>query len=78
MPKKSKSKQAKPRLIVTRENNTGRNTHFQDTLTGENMTRAQTVKKIKIGEYDDFHIRKINGIDTPVSNPDSDNENNLD
>jgi hypothetical protein len=75
---KIRKKSAKPRLIATKENDTGRNTHFQDSLTGENMTRAQTVKKIKKGEYDDFHIRKINGLDTPVSNPDSDTENNLD
>jgi len=46
--------------------------------TGESMTRAQFVSKIENGEYnDDYHVRIINGIKTPVSNPDKDSNNNL-
>ncbi len=61
---------------VTKENKTGRNTHFADGA--KNMTRGQFVKEIESGNYDDYHIRKINGVKTPVSNPDNKTNNNLD
>ena len=67
----------KKRLEVISESDTGRNEIFRDTKTGEEMTRAQTVKKINEGIYDDYHTRKIHGLDTPVSNPDKDTGNNL-
>ena len=69
---------AKSRVIVTEESDTGRNKKFQDTKSGEEMTRAGFVKKIEQGVYSDFHIRNINGVKTPVSNPDSTKNNNLD
>ncbi len=65
------------RLIKTDETSTGRNTKFLDTKTNETMTRAATVKKIENGEYSNYHIRKINGTKTPVSNPDKTKNNNL-
>lgn len=42
------------------------------------MTRNQFVKSINNGNYNNYHVRKINGIDTPVSNPDKSKNNNLD
>lgn len=42
------------------------------------MSRSQFVQKIKQGNYPNYHIRKVNGIDTPVSNPDKSENNNLD
>lgn len=66
------------RVKVTRENDSGRNTHFRDNFTGKDMTRNQFVNQIKQGNYDNYHIRNINGVDTPVSNPDKKTNNNLD
>ncbi|HAS6021764.1 TPA: hypothetical protein ACGUVV_004517 [Vibrio vulnificus] len=66
------------RVKVTQESNSGRNTNFHDNYTGEDMTRNQFVKKIEGGNYANYHIRKINGVKTPVSNPDPNKDNNLD
>lgn len=41
------------------------------------MTRNQFVNQIKQGNYDNYHIRNIGGIETPVSNPDTTRNNNL-
>lgn len=66
------------RLRVTCENNSGRNQRFRDTVTGREMSRQELVRLIEAGEYPRYHIRKVNGVKTPVSNPDSSEENNLD
>lgn len=66
------------RIKVTRESVSGRNEIFHDNFTGVDMTRSQFVEKIKQGDYENYHIRNINGIDTPVSNPDPTRNNNLD
>ena len=63
---------------VTSESDSGRNQKFHDNKSGKNMTRVQFVQEIKKGNFDDYHIRNINGLDTPVSNPDGKEGNNLD
>ena len=65
------------RIDVISENKTGRNERFRDNKTGTYMDRNQFVKKIENGTYSDYHIRKINGVKTPVSNPDKNKRNNL-
>lgn len=65
------------RIKVTEESDSGRNKQFHDNRTGENMTRKQLVDKINDGDYPGYHIRRINGINTPVSNPDRSENNNL-
>ncbi len=65
------------RVSVTSENSTGRNLTFHDNYTGANMTRTQFVQQINNGNYDNYHVRVINGVATPVSNPDSSSRNNL-
>lgn len=65
------------RITVTQESNTGRNECFHDNFTGANMTRNQFVNRIKQGNYENYHVRNINGVDTPVSNPDNTRNNNL-
>lgn len=65
------------RISVTHESNTGRNERFHDNYTGRNMTRNQLVNQIKQGNYENYHVREINGILTPVSNPDKSRNNNL-
>ncbi|NRT76310.1 DUF3892 domain-containing protein [Clostridium beijerinckii] len=68
---------ARKRITVTQETNTGRNTKFHDNYTGTNMTRPQFVNQIQSGNYNNYHVRKINGVKTPVSNPDGSTNNNL-
>ncbi len=65
------------RVSVTRESNTGRNLGFHDNYKGTDMTRGQFVREINNGNYENYHVRNINGIPTPVSNPDSTRNNNL-
>lgn len=66
------------RVTVTRENDTGRNETFHDNVTGRDMTRAEFVRQIESGNYPNYHVREINNVRTPVSNPDSSENNNLD
>ncbi|MDX6444645.1 MAG: hypothetical protein QOH71_1719 [Blastocatellia bacterium] len=65
------------RITVTQESDTGRNENFHDNYTGRDMTRPQFVREIETGNYPRYHIRNINGTETPVSNPDSSENNNL-
>lgn len=58
------------RIEVTRESHTGANERFRDTRTGTEMTRAQFVAAIEAEKYPNYHIRKIDGVKTPASNPD--------
>ena len=65
------------RITVTRESSTGRNERFHDNFTGADMNRSQFVRQIQQGNYGNYHVRNINGVPTPVSNPDSNRNNNL-
>jgi len=69
---------ANKRVKVTQESDSGRNQKFQDNYTGANMTRPQFVKEIETGNYPKYYVRNINGVKTPVSNPDATKNNNLD
>ncbi len=66
------------RVTVTRESDTGRNQQFHDNRTGNDMSRAGFVKAIESGDYPNYHVRRVNGVNTPVSNPDGKPGNNLD
>ena len=66
------------RIKVVQESDTGRNEKFRDNQTGTVMSRSELVRKIESGQYPNYHIRKINDVKTPVSNPDSSKNNNLD
>lgn len=68
---------ARKRVSVTDESSTGRNRKFHDNTTGQDMTRAQFVRQIEQGKYPKYHVREINGVKTPVSNPDGKPGNNL-
>jgi len=65
------------RIKVTTESPTGRNFSFHDNFTGRDMTTHQFVRAIESGGYPNYHIRKVNGTKTPVSNPDTGKNNNL-
>lgn len=66
------------RVSVTDESDTGRNQQFRDNRTGRSMSRPEFVRRIEQGDYDQYHVRMINGVKTPVSNPDRSENNNLD
>ena len=65
------------RITVVKEDENGRNMLFRDNSTRRHMTRAEFVRKINSGSYPGYHVRKNNGLKTPVSNPDSSGNNNL-
>ena len=65
------------RITVTSESSSGRNNTFKDNYNGNTMSRSQFVKQINTGNYNNYHVRNINGIPTPVSNPDKLTNNNL-
>ncbi|WP_185971434.1 hypothetical protein [Listeria booriae] len=65
------------RIEVIQESKTGRNEKFKDNLTNKVMTRPQFVKEIKNGNYENYTVKKINNLETPVSKPDKKRNNNL-
>lgn len=65
------------RIIVIGKSSTGRNILFFDPLLFRIMTREEFVCAIGLGFYPGYHIRAINGVDTPCSNPDDTTVNNL-
>jgi len=64
-------------IRATQETDSGRNTRFRDKATGRDKSRAQLVKEIEAGKHPGYHIRVINDVKTPVSNPDGKTSNNL-
>ena len=65
------------RITVINEDYSGRNLQFRDNYTGAVMSRAEFVRLIEAGVYPNYHVRVINGIKTPASDPDSSEDNNL-
>ena len=63
-----------------KENDTGRNILFQNIGNHEIMDRKTFVSRIKNSSsiyHQDYVVKKINGVDTPVSKPDNSKNNNL-
>jgi len=60
---------------VTRESESGRNQRFQ--VGPREISRSEFVREIEQGKHPDYHVRRVNGVDTPVSNPDGKEGNNL-
>lgn len=56
---------------------TGRNVEFADDDGKRYMSLGEFVTRIQRGEFPDYHIRVIKGIETPVSNPNGDKSDNL-
>jgi len=69
---------SRKRVTVTSESQSGRNLKFHDNYSGVDMTRTQFVNEIDAGNYSNYHVRNVNGLKTPVSNPDNTKNNNLD
>lgn len=68
---------ARKRVTVIQQDQNGRNVKFRDNYKNTTMSLNQFVRQIENGNYENFHIREINGVKTPVSNPDSSKLNNL-
>jgi Protein of unknown function (DUF3892) len=66
-----------PRVSVVGESESGRNTRFRDNQTGREMSRPEFVRRIQDGDYDGYHVRRVNGVPTPASDPDNKKGNNL-
>lgn len=66
-----------PRVQTTNETETGRNTQFKDTRTGQQMSRPEFVRQIEAGKYPDYHVRTVHGVKTPASNPNGREDDNL-
>lgn len=64
-------------VMVIHENETGRNELFCDLVTGNVFERETFVLAIESGEYSGYTIASIDGLDTPISKPDSVISNNL-
>lgn len=64
------------RVSVVKESSSGRNLKFKINRSNKTITRAVFVKKIESG-LSGYHVRTINGVKTPVSNPDGKSGNNL-
>jgi len=64
-------------IEVIKKEEMGRNILFYDPKLNLYMVRPEFVDWIKRGAYPGYHIRVINGIETPCSNPDEYLENNL-
>ena len=62
---------------VIDENDTGRNVRFLDPNAGKEMTRPEFVREIEQGNYPEYHVREIEGIKTPCSNPNGKERDNL-
>ena len=68
---------ARNKVKVTSESSTGRNMRFRVPGGRGEMSRAQFVRGIERGDFPGYHVRVINGVKTPVSNPDGKRGNNL-
>lgn len=65
------------RVRVVAEADSGRNERFYDPDRHRYMSRAEFVRAIEDGRYGNYHVRVINGVKTPVSNPDKTESDNL-
>lgn len=68
---------ARKQISVVEQTETGRNEQFRINGTGEVVSREELVGRIDNGEFPNYHTREIQGVKTPVSNPDGKEGNNL-
>ena len=66
----------KSKITVTSESDSGRNVRFNVAGQGD-VSRRTLVQQIRGGEHEDYHVRIINRLATPVSNPNGSEGDNL-
>ena len=64
-------------VIVLTEDKNGRNETFLDLVKNQVLTREEFVSQIQAKNYPGYTVKQINGVPTPVSNPDGRRTNNL-
>jgi hypothetical protein len=67
---------AKPVIVLVQEKK-GRNVLFFDTVKRKILDASQFVALIEAGQYRGYAVKMVNGVPTPVSNPDGRGTNNL-
>lgn len=67
---------AKPVIVLVQEKK-GRNVLFFDTVKRKILDASQFVALIEAGQYRGYAVKMVNGVPTPVSNPDERGTNNL-
>lgn len=75
-PRKPPTRMAKP-LIAISQTKTGRNELFFDLVTLKTYSREELVLLIRQGKYRAYSVKKIGGIETPVSRRDGKKINNI-
>jgi hypothetical protein len=75
--KQSPPKKVSKPIISVSKSPTGRNQQFFDLQKQILLTRPELVSLIRAGEYPDYSIKIIRGIETPVSKRDSQKTNNI-
>ena len=64
------------KITTTSESSSGRNLRFDVPGQG-NLSRRELVQQIRSGQHEDYHVRIINRVATPVSNPNGSENDNL-
>lgn len=67
---------SKPVIVLTEDEN-GRNQIFLDLVKNQVLTREEFVSQVEARSYSGYTVKQINGVPTPVSNPDGRRTNNL-
>ena len=64
------------RITVSRENETGLNTHFNVPGRGE-VTRGRLANEVEAGLHEGYHVRRVDGRRIIASNPNGSESDNL-
>ena len=67
---------ARKKITVTRETETGLNTHFHVPGHGE-LTRGQLADRVEQGREPGYHVRRVDGRRIIASNPNGSEADNL-
>jgi len=67
---------AREKITVTRETDTGLNTHFSVPGQGV-LTRGRLADQVDAGRHDGYHVRRVDGRRIIASNPNGRTEDNL-
>lgn len=67
---------SRKKITVTRETETGLNTHFNVPGRGE-MTRGRLASEVEAGQHDGYHVRRVDGRRIVASNPNGSESDNL-
>ena len=67
---------SRKKITVSRETDTGLNTHFKVPGQGE-VTRGRLADQVEAGLHDGYHVRRVDGKRIIASNPNGSESDNL-